>query len=95
MQAERLEFCPLPYTLEGPTEYGYGLGIMSFGSWLGHGGSIGGYSSAEWYDPSTGAAISGLEGYQSATIKVWSQVFKRIAEHLYPGSIGTPRYPTC
>ncbi len=95
MHAERQQWCPSPYTLEGPTQYGYGLGLFSFGSWIGHHGSVPGYSSTAFYEPQSGAAIAGVENFQTANVQVFSRVFKRIAEHLYPGSMSTPAYPTC
>lgn len=95
MQAQRLQYCPMPYPYAGPTEYGYGLGIMNFGSWLGHSGSISGNGAETFYEPTSGASIAGLEGFQSPTIKIWSQVFQQIAEHLYPGTTSTPRYTAC
>lgn len=95
-QADRVSFCPIPYTGEGPSGAGYGLGMMSFGSWIGHGGSIAGNNSVSWYEPTTGATFAGLENYVGGgTVKVWQQVFTRIAERLYPGSMTAPRYPTC
>lgn len=95
MHDERQRFCPLPYSLGGPSEFGYGLGLMSFGRWIGHNGSVAGFGSAAFYEPQTGAVIVGLENFQSANIKVFSEVFAEIAEHLYPGSLDQPRYPTC
>lgn len=95
MQAERLQFCPLPYSYEGPTQWGYGLGISSFGSWIGHSGSVAGFESTAYYEPTNDAVIAGIANFQSSSIKIWTQVMKRIAEELYPGSMDTPSYPTC
>ena len=97
MHADRLSFCPMAYTGEGPTQMGYGLGMMSFGSWIGHAGSIAGNNSAVFYEPTSGATFAGLENYVGGTVpvKVWQQVRPRIAERLYPGSMTAPRYPTC
>lgn len=96
-QADRVSFCPIPYSGEGPSGAGYGLGMMSFGRWIGHGGSIAGNNSAVFYEPTNGATFAGLENYVGGTVpvKVWQQVLPRIAEHLYPGSMTAPRYPTC
>ncbi|ADB52844.1 beta-lactamase [Conexibacter woesei DSM 14684] len=96
-QTDRLSFCPIPYSGEGPTAFGYGLGMMSFGSWIGHGGSWAGNNAVAWYEPTSGATFGGAENYVGGTVpvKVWQQVFTRIAERLYPGSMATPRYPTC
>lgn len=93
--ALRKQWCPMPYTYEGPTQWGYGLGLSSLGSWIGHGGSIAGYEGSAFYEPTSGAAIAVLGNFQSSTVKVWTQVFERIAAHLYPGTMATPSYPTC
>jgi D-alanyl-D-alanine carboxypeptidase len=94
-EEERLEFCPIPYTLEGPTEFGYGLGILSFGTWIGHDGSVPGYSSEVFYEPETGATIVGMENLQTTNLAIFSRIFEHIANHLYPGSMETPKYPEC
>jgi D-alanyl-D-alanine carboxypeptidase len=93
--AERQKFCGVPYTLGGPTEFGYGLGLLSFGSWIGHDGSIPGYGSEAFYEPKSGAVIAGMENFQLSTLPVFSRVFEKIADHLYPGSMATPSYPKC
>lgn len=95
LQAERLEFCPVPYSLGGPTEFGYGLGMISFGSWLGHDGSVPGFGSETFYEPQTGAVIAGMETLQTGPLSIFSRVYERIAAHLYPGSMDTPDYPQC
>jgi D-alanyl-D-alanine carboxypeptidase len=95
MQAERLKYCPIPYTLEGPTEFGYGLGIISFGKWIGHDGSVPGYSTEVFYEPETGATIVGMENLQTTNLAIFSRIFERIANHIYSGSMETPKYPTC
>ncbi|MHB1836829.1 MAG: serine hydrolase domain-containing protein [Solirubrobacteraceae bacterium] len=95
MQEERLKFCPVAYSYEGPSEYGYGLGILSFGNWLGHDGSLPGYDSEAMYEPKTGAVITGMENLQTSNLTVFSRIFERIGAHLYPGSMETPTYPEC
>jgi D-alanyl-D-alanine carboxypeptidase len=95
MWKERQQFCPLPYAFEGPTEFGYGLGLISFGSWLGHDGSVPGSSTETFYEPATGAEITGMETLQTGPLSIFSRVFERIAAHLYPGSMETSKYPTC
>jgi D-alanyl-D-alanine carboxypeptidase len=95
MWEERQQFCPLPYAFEGPTEFGYGLGLISFGSWLGHDGSVPGSSTETMYEPKTGAEITGMENLQTPPLSIFSRVFERIAAHLYPGSMETPEYPVC
>jgi D-alanyl-D-alanine carboxypeptidase len=95
MQEERLQYCPFPYALGGPTEFGYGLGIIGFGTWLGHDGSVPGFSTETMYEPATGAEITGMENLQTGPLSIFSRVFERIADHLYPGSMETPEYPEC
>jgi CubicO group peptidase (beta-lactamase class C family) len=92
--AERSQFCAAgawPYG--GPTEFGYGLGLMQLGNWIGHDGSVPGFSSMTFYEPKTGAEITGVENLQSTGIAVFSNAFVKIVQHLYPGSLETPEYP--
>jgi D-alanyl-D-alanine carboxypeptidase len=94
MFAERKQFCGAgAWTYGGPTEYGYGLGLLSLGNWIGHEGSVPGFSATTYYEPETGAEITAVENLQSPTIAVFSNVFVKIAQHLYPGSMETPEYP--
>jgi D-alanyl-D-alanine carboxypeptidase len=93
MQEERLQFSGIPYPFEGPSEFGYGLGIISFGNWLGHDGSVPGSSTETFYEPQTGAVIAGMETLQTPTLAIFSRIFERIGDHLYPGSMETPEYP--
>lgn len=95
MQEERLKFCPNPYSYEGPTEYGYGLGLFSLGTWLGHSGSVPGYESVSFYEPATGATIAVMANLQTTNVAAWTRIFEKIAVHLYPGSMATPKYPKC
>jgi D-alanyl-D-alanine carboxypeptidase len=95
MFEEQQQFCPLPYAYEGPSEFGYGLGLISFGDWLGHDGSVPGYETESFYEPATGAVIAGMANLQTAKLSIFSRVFEKIADHLYPGSMETSEYPEC
>lgn len=87
MQAERLQFAEVPYPFEGPSTFGYGLGMIRFGTWLGHDGSVEGFESETMYEPKTGAVISAFANLQTPTLSVFSRIYERIAAHLYPGSM--------
>jgi D-alanyl-D-alanine carboxypeptidase len=93
MWAERLHFTSVPYSYGGPTAYGYGLGIISFGNWLGHDGSVPGWGTETFYEPKTGAVIAGMENVQTLKLSIFSRIFERIGAYLYPGSMETPEYP--
>lgn len=92
---QQTTFCPVPYSGEGPTAFGYGLGYISFGRWLGHDGSVPGYGSEVFYDPQTGAVIVGMETMQTPDLAIFSRIMQRVAAGLYPGSMETPAYPQC
>ncbi|MBS1888623.1 MAG: beta-lactamase family protein [Actinobacteria bacterium] len=87
MQAERLTFGYVPYPFEGPSVFGYGLGILSFGQWLGHDGEVPGYATETMYEPRSGASIVGVENFSTPTLAIFSRIFERIGAHLYPGSM--------
>lgn len=88
-------FCPVAYSGEGPTAFGYGLGYISFGRWFGHDGSVPGYGTEAFYDSQSGAVITGMETTQTTGLAVFARVMERIAAQLYPGSMDTPNYPQC
>ncbi len=81
------DFWDQPYPGEGPNHYGYGLGLVSFGSWIGHDGSVPGYSAVAMYDAVSGATFAGMENLQTGGLAVFSRIFERIAGYLYPGSM--------
>lgn len=87
LAAQRLQFSEVPYGLEGPATFGYGLGLIRFGDWLGHNGSVPGFSTEGFYEPRSGAVIAGMENLQTPTLSIFSRVFYRIANRLYPGSV--------
>lgn len=78
---------PQPYPGEGPSTYSYGLGLVKFGSWIGHDGSVPGYSAVAFYDTESGATFAGVENLQTNGLAVFSRIFERIGEYLYPGSM--------
>lgn len=78
---------PQPYPGEGPSTYSYGLGLVKFGTWIGHDGSVPGYSAVAMYDTQSGATFAGVENLQTPGIAVFSRIFERIAGYLYPGSM--------
>lgn len=80
-------FTQQPYPGEGPDHYGYGLGIVSFGTWIGHDGSVPGFSAVSMYDTVSGATFAGVENLQTPGLAVFSRIFERIAGYLYPGSM--------
>ncbi len=80
-------FWDQPYPGEGPNHYGYGLGLVKFGTWIGHDGSVPGYSAVAMYDTLSGATFAGVENLQTGGLAVFSRIFERIAEYLYPGSM--------
>ncbi len=88
-------FCPVPYTGEGPSAFGYGLGLIQLGRWIGHNGSIPGYGAITFYDQQSGAIITGMETMQTSDLSVFSRIMQRIGAQLYPGSMETPAYPEC
>jgi D-alanyl-D-alanine carboxypeptidase len=93
--AERSQFCAAgAWTFGGPTKFGYGLGLMQLGNWIGHDGSVPGFSSMTFYEPKTGAEITGVENLQSTNIAVFSDAFVKIVQHIYPGTLETPSYPS-
>jgi D-alanyl-D-alanine carboxypeptidase len=62
-----------------PFEYGYGT--MKMGSWIGHSGSLLGYSANMYYHPSTDTTVVMLVSGGAAVL-----FFKPIAEAVVPGS---------
>ncbi len=90
-------FCKVaaPQPAPNPQAFGYGMGLISYGRWMGHGGSIPGYSNANFYDTQSGAAIAAFENTQTATSAALTDVTAKVAERLYPGSMATQQYPSC
>ena len=80
-------FWDQPYPGEGPDHYSYGLGLVKFGSWVGHDGSVPGFSAVAMYDTVSGATFAGVENLQTTGLAVFSRIFERIATVLYPDSM--------
>ncbi len=67
----------------------YGLGIMQLGDWVGHDGSLFGYSNMVFYLPSEQATVA-VMGNAADEIAVPSQaLWGEIVKVLYPGSLPT------
>jgi D-alanyl-D-alanine carboxypeptidase len=75
-----------PLTSTG-TKLQYGLGLNQLGKWIGHDGSILGYSTMVFYLPSKRASLvvmeNGGDGEQVDAQGVWGE----LAKQLYPGTI--------
>ncbi len=82
--AQRTTFTPLPNT-GGLASYG--LGVTKLGSWIGHDGSIIGYSDMVWYLPSTKTSlvvmVNEANGDRVPSQALWGQIVKA----LYPGTL--------
>lgn len=78
-----------------PSTYGYGLGMISTGTWLGHDGTLPGWDCYFGFDTVSGATFVAAENMQTATPDVlspYSRIFSRIADYLYPGSMAEQDY---
>ncbi|MBV9048987.1 MAG: beta-lactamase family protein [Solirubrobacterales bacterium] len=85
LQAQRLQFGTIPTPNRIP--FGYGLGIIRLGDWLGHDGAIYGFSSVTFYDRVTGAEITAVANLSSNFSTPTLDIFGQIAKHLYPASL--------
>ena len=85
LQAQRLRFGTIPNA--GGPPVGYGLGILRFGDWLGHDGAIFGFSTATFYERSSGAQIVAIANLSSNFSTPTLEIFGAIAQHLYPESL--------
>ena len=84
-QTERLKL--QPFASSG-TRFQYGLGIMQFGDWLGHGGDGAGYSDYVFYLPSQEAAIVVMVNASSQTGDVGGRdIWLPLVRYLYPASL--------
>lgn len=75
------------HDFEGTGWMGAGLGLMSWGSWIGWNGMAAGYGSALWYNKDNGTVIAIMQNYFH--LAQWSATMK-IAHYLYPDSLGNP-----
>ena len=90
-QAERLAFSPLD-TGGPPSPFfvGYGLGMTKIGAWIGHDGSIFGYSDFVFHLPSARATIVVMVNRAGSTDVPATATWFAIANHLYPDSFPPP-----
>jgi len=99
MQAQRTSlFCGVntpSMVAPAPQAFGYGLGFISYGRWMGHDGSIAGYGTESFYNKDNGAVIAGFENKQTPSLTALTYVMATVADHLYPGSMATQQYPSC
>lgn len=77
----------------GIDRFGYGLGWVSFGNYVGHDGSIMGYDCVCEYDPESHATIFLMENFQTPGLQILSKLTPRITDYLYPERSGVPDYP--
>ncbi|MDQ3692236.1 MAG: beta-lactamase family protein [Chloroflexota bacterium] len=91
MQAERLDFQTL---IPEPVYVGYGLGVASVNSLIGHNGGILGYSSWMVHEPESGATIVTVTNRASTLGGTADPIFFGIAQLLFPdhfpAATGTP-----
>jgi D-alanyl-D-alanine carboxypeptidase len=90
MQRKRLTFNQLAGTERAPVFAGYGLGIMEVGDWVGHDGSIFGYSDFVFHLPSARATIVVMVNRAGSTDVPATATWFAIAQHLYPDSFPPP-----
>ncbi|AEK09115.1 minor tail protein with lysin activity [Mycobacterium phage Ibhubesi] len=73
-----------------PSEYYYGYGIESFGTWFGHPGLFsGGWSSTIFFERDSGATFTLHENSNTSNPPAagYTRIWVRVAEYLYPGTI--------
>ncbi|MBV9050471.1 MAG: hypothetical protein JOY58_19550 [Solirubrobacterales bacterium] len=67
--------------------FGYGLGIIRLGDWVGHDGAIYGFSSVTFYDRVNGAVITAVANLSSNFSTPTLGLFGQIAKRLYRASL--------
>ena len=65
-----------------PTGLEYGLGIISFGDWLGHAGEAIGWESLGLHDPTSGVTFVAAANACNGT----TEAFITLLDTLYPGT---------
>ncbi|QDM57403.1 minor tail protein [Mycobacterium phage Mahavrat] len=73
-----------------PSEYYYGYGMESFGTWFGHPGLFsGGWSSTIFFERDSGATFTLHENSNTSNPPAagYTRIWVRVAEYLYPGTI--------
>ncbi len=86
LQAQRLQTTPLS-TSGVPVSYG--LGIGTFGKWVGHTGGIFGYGTIVLYLPDSKATVVVMQNHSSLFQNDASEVWAKIAKLMYPSSLGS------
>lgn len=85
MRAKQLRFSDFPNA--GGMFFGYGLGIMRLGDWLGHDGAILGFSTITMYNPKTGARFVAIGNQSSNFSTPTLELFVNVTRQLYPESL--------
>ena len=85
LHAQQMRFGMIPTASGIPL--GYGLGITRLGDWVGHNGAIYGFSTETFYDRSNGAEITAAANLSSNFSESTTDLFVKLADHLYPGSL--------
>ena len=85
LQSQRLQFGMIPTPNRIP--FGYGLGIIRLGDWVGHDGAIYGFSSVTFYDRVNGAVITAVANLSSNFSTPTLGLFGQIAKRLYRASL--------
>jgi D-alanyl-D-alanine carboxypeptidase len=75
-----------PLTTTGPRVQ-YGLGLLQLGNWIGHDGSIMGYTDMVFYLPSRHASLVVMENGADAQTVNSQALWGEIVKQLYPGSL--------
>jgi D-alanyl-D-alanine carboxypeptidase len=76
-----------------PFFVGYGLGITRIGRWIGHDGSIFGYSDFVFHLPSKDATVVVMVNRAGTSNVPATETWFQIARHLYPGSFPAKAAP--
>ncbi len=92
-QRARLHVTPFTGSTS-PFFVGYGLGITKIGRWIGHDGSIFGYSDFVFHLPSKDATIVVMVNRAGTSDVPATDIWFGIAQHLYPGSFPAKAAPT-
>jgi D-alanyl-D-alanine carboxypeptidase len=67
----------------------YGLGLTQLGDWIGHDGSIFGYSNMVWYLPSEQAAVVVMNNAADEIAVPSQALWGEVVNILYPGTLTT------
>jgi D-alanyl-D-alanine carboxypeptidase len=86
--AQRQEFTPLTST---GVRLQYGLGVTQLGDWVGHDGSIFGYSDMVWYLPRDGATVVVASNVADAMAVPSQALWGEVVKILYPDTL--PSWP--